>query len=281
MRRHWMRWVAALLMVPSLAAIGAAQGGSGPDDKPAVDAAAADRGKRTWAAECVNCHAASARGTDNGPNLVRSNIVLHDRFGSDLKPFLKTGHKMQSGASSATLTDAQVVDLAHFLRQRVNDVFRGSPLFTPQDVLIGDAKAGEAFFTGAGRCTTCHSAAGDLKGLASRLDPVNIQQRFLFPPVARGRGAGGRGAGAAPAPLPTTVTVTVTPASGPAVTGALVQLDDFTVTLRDDAGATRTFTRSASLRVVKTDPLEAHHALLDTITDKNIHDVVAYLETLK
>jgi cytochrome c oxidase cbb3-type subunit 3 len=97
----------------------------------------------------------------------------------------------------------------------------------------------------------------------------------LFPESGRG-GRGGRGV-----PNPNPVTVTVTPASGAAVSGVLVQMDDFTVSLRDASGTLRTFPRAPTLKVVKTDPFAAHHALLDVITDKNIHDVVAYLETLK
>ena len=84
-------------------------------------------------------------------------------------------------------------------------------------------------------------------------------------------------------PPPTSaVTVTVTPAAGPAVSGVLVQMDDFNVSLRDASGAYygRSSARPA-LKVVKTDPLAAHIALLETITDKKMHDVVAYLETLK
>ena len=101
--------------------------GAGPADAPYVDASLADRGRTVWAAECINCHGTQARGTDNGPNLTRSLVVLRDRYGSELGPFLKRGHKMQSGAAATTLTDEQIVNLAHFLRQRVNDSFRGSP----------------------------------------------------------------------------------------------------------------------------------------------------------
>src|SRR5690349_3054879 len=115
--------------------------GAGPADAPFVEAALADKGRTVWAAECINCHGTQARGTDNGPNLTRSLVVLRDRYGSELGPFLKKGHKMQSGAAASTLTDDQIVNLAHFLRQRVNDSFRGSPLFQPQNVLTGDAKA--------------------------------------------------------------------------------------------------------------------------------------------
>ena len=228
--------------------------------------------------ECVNCHAATARGTDTGPNLVRSLVVLRDRFGSQLGPFLKKGHTLQSGTPSANLTEAQVQDLAHFLRQKVNDGLRGSPLFQVQNILTGDVKAGQAFFNGEGKCTTCHSSTGNLAGIGGRLEPVDIQQRFLFP--ATGRGGRGRGAGPA-APNPTAVRVTVTPEAGTAVSGVLVQMDDFYVTLRNEDGTSQTFRRTAGTKVEKTDPLAFHVTLLEKLTDKNMHDVVAYLETLK
>jgi cytochrome c oxidase cbb3-type subunit 3 len=256
--------------------------GAGPADKPPVDAEAADRGRTVYGAECVSCHGPQARGTQNGSNLVRSLVVLRDRYGSEIGPLLKRGHKeMMSGRSSTVLTDVQIVDLAHFLRQRVNDSLRGSPIFQVQNVLTGNAKAGEAFFNGEGKCASCHSPTGNLAGIGTRLEPVDLQQRFLFPASGRGGRGRGRGAPAGAGPSPTTVTATVTPPGGQAITGALVQMDDFTVTLRDASGDLRTFTRTPTLQVVKNDPLAAHRALLDSITDKNMHDVVAYLETLK
>jgi mono/diheme cytochrome c family protein len=250
--------------------------GAGPADAPFVDAALASQGRTIWAAECINCHGTQARGTDSGPNLTRSLVVLRDRYGSELGPYLKKGHKMQSGGTSTTLTDEQTTNLAHFLRQRVNDSFRGSPIFQAQNVLVGDVKAGAAFFNGEGKCATCHTATAlSLAGIGGRYEPIDLQQRFLFP-------GGGRGRGRAGGPTPASaVRVTVRPASGDAVTGVLVQMDDFNVSLRDGSGAYRTFKRGPGVKVVKDDPLAAHHALLETLTDKNMHDVVAYLETLK
>jgi cytochrome c oxidase cbb3-type subunit III len=257
---------------------------AGANDRPGVDPAAAAEGKKIWAVECSDCHGPSARGTEKGANLIRSVIVLRDRFGNSLGPFLKKGHKMRSGRSSDVLTDDQVLMLAHFLRDRVNVTLRGSSEFEVQNILTGDAKAGEAYFNGEGKCGTCHSPAGDLKGLGGKYEPVDIQQRFLFPRNATpggGRG-GGRGRVSGPAPSPSTaITVTVTQPNGESVTGVLTQLDDFNVSLRDASGWNRTFARTPELKVVKTDPLAAHRALLETITDKNMHDVVAYLETLK
>jgi mono/diheme cytochrome c family protein len=254
--------------------------GAGPKDVPLVEIESAERGKSVWAAECINCHGTQARGTDNGPNLVRSLVVLRDRYGTELGPYLKKGHKMQSGANSGALTDTQIRDLANFLRDRVNDTLRGSPLFQAQNVLVGDPKAGAEFFNGAGKCNECHSPnSPPLAGIGSRLEPIDIQQRFLFPGGGRG-GRGARGGGAAPGSA-TAVRVTVTPAQGQAISGTLVALDDFNVTLRDASGEYRTIRRGPAVKVVKTDPLATHHAMLETITDKQIHDVVAYLETLK
>jgi len=225
-------------------------------------------------AECVTCHGAQARGTDNGPNLMRSVLFLRDRYGSEIGPFLKKGHPLQSGKPASSLSDEQITNISHFLRKQLNDTLRGATVFTVQDIRTGDAKAGAEFFNGAGKCTTCHSATGDLAGLAGKYETVDIQQRMLFP------GGGGRGRRGGPPPK-SAVRVSVTPQGGAAVSGVLVYMDDFVVTLQDENGMSRTFRRTPAVKVQKTDPLEAHHALLETITDKQIHDVVAYLETLK
>ena len=248
----------------------------GPNDKMVVDPAEVDKARAIWSAECVTCHGANARGGDGGPNLVRSPLVLHDRYGSGLGPFLKEGHPMQSGKPSSSLTDAQVVQLSHLLRQRLLDTLRGSPLFDVKNVLTGDAKAGAVYFSGEGKCATCHSATGDLAAIGTRLTPVNLQQRFIFP------FGGGRGRGGAAAPAPrTATTITVTPPGGTAATGVRLEEDDFYVTLRESSGAVQTLKRTPGTTVTTTNPLQFHIDLLERITDKQMHDVVAYLETLK
>ncbi|MGA7409967.1 MAG: cytochrome C, partial [Bryobacteraceae bacterium] len=206
----------------------------------------------------------------------RSLIVLHDRYGSTLGPFLKAGHPTQSGASSASLTEAQIVDLSHFLHEKVEDTLRSGPYSKIQNVLTGDPKAGEAFFNGAGKCNTCHSPTGDLAGIAKKYDPPTLQSKFLFPQSF------GLGRRAARNPSPQKpVMVTVTPSTGPSMTGTLVQLDDFNVALRDATGEYHAWTRTPDLKVQKHDPYAVHVELLDVYTDKNMHDIVAYLETLQ
>ena len=248
-------------------------GGAGADDKHVVDPVASDRGKKVYAAECINCHGTHARGSDNGADLIRSVVVLHDRYGSDLVPFLHKGHPTQT-TPAANLTQAQIEDLSHFIHYELYQTMRSA--LDIQNVLTGDPKAGAAYFNGEGKCTGCHSPTGDLAGIGGRYTPVNLQQRFLFPQGGRG-GRGGRGG----APMGKQVTVTVTPPSGPAITGVVVSLDDFNVALRDASGEYHSFQRTPSLEVVKNDPFLAHEQLLDHITDKNMHDVVAYLEGLK
>jgi len=242
-----------------------------PLDRHVVDPEAANRGRTIWVAECIECHGTSARGTDKGKNLIQSELVLHDRYGSTLGPFLAKGHPMQSGRKSSSLTQTQVAELSHFIHERVYDTLRGSPIFEPQKVVTGDAKAGEAWFNGAGKCNTCHSPTGDLKGIGGRYDAATLQGRFLFP---RGGGRGGR-SGAKQ------LTLTITPPNGPAVTGVPVVFDDFDVSVRDEKGEVHAFTRSSQLKVVRNDPFAAHDQLLDVYTDKNMHDMLAYLVTLK
>jgi mono/diheme cytochrome c family protein len=237
--------------------------GAGTADKQVVDPAAADRGKAIYIEECVTCHGAKARGSESGPDLVRSLAVLRDRYGSEIGPVLRKGHPTQSNTPAGTFTQEQIVDLSHFLKQRVNDTLRSSPLYRVQNVLTGDAKAGEAYFNGAGRCNTCHSPAGDLAGIGSRLDPPTLQQRVLFPRRTQ------------------PVTVTLTFPSGTAVSGTLERIDDFDVSLRDSSGDYRSWRRTPELKIQRQDPLAVHNELLDQHTDKNIHDVVRYLETLK
>src|SRR5687767_2925006 len=139
--------------VVAWAALAAAQPPALRNNVP-VDRAAHDRGRDLWATQCVDCHGPQARGSAKGPNIISSAVVNFDRAsptpGSVLGAFLKKGHPTQSGAPSAAFTDAEIVALAHFLRQRVNDTMRGSSVFVPGDIVTGDAKAGAAFFDGPG-----------------------------------------------------------------------------------------------------------------------------------
>jgi cytochrome c oxidase cbb3-type subunit 3 len=153
-------------------------------------------------------------------------------------------------------------------------------------VLVGDAAAGQTFF--AARCSSCHSPTGDLSGLAQRVpDPMALQNLWVAGGGGGGRGGGGRGAGAAggaatAVPNRREVTVTVTLASGQKVEGRLGRIDDFIVTLTQADGTPRSFRRDGDVpRIDIRDPLDGHKKLLLVYTDTDMHNVTAYLATLK
>ena len=130
--------------------------------------------------------------------------------------------------------------------------------------------------TFAAKCGGCHSAAGDLHGIATRIsDPKALQNAWVA-----GGGRGGRGAAAVPNAR--TVMVTVTESSGEKTEGRLVRIDDFLVTVGFDDGTQRTFRRDGDTpKVDVRDPMKGHRDLLAVYTDKDIHDVTAYLVTLE
>lgn len=255
--------------------------GAGPDDAHVVDPEAAEKGRSVYVAECVTCHGNKARGgpdslppAQRGSDLVRSLVVLKDRYGATVGEFLRKGHPTQSGRHSSSIKGEEAINLAHFLHQKLTDTLRSGPYNKPINVLTGNAAAGREYFNGAGGCTKCHSTMGDLAGVGAKYDPVTLQQKFLFPKSF----AAGRGGRSVKPPKPTTIDVTV---NGRTVSGLLLHLDDFNVSLRDEAGEYRSWARTAQMKITVHDPYAGHVALLDRYTDKNMHDIVAFLETLK
>ena len=244
---------------------------AGSDDKQIVDEDAAARGKTVYIAQCITCHGTRARGGSRGADLVRSVVVLHDRYGSAIGPYLAEGHPK---SKPVELTQEQVKDLSHFLHQQIGDTLRTGPYNNPLNILVGDSKAGKLYFENTGGCAKCHSVTGDLAHIAGKYAPPALQQKVVFP---QNRAITKQGT--ASRQLVTTITVT-TP-SGATVTGEPLNLDDFNVSLRDAKGHYFSFARSPELKVEKHNPYAGHEALLDTYTDKDIHDVVSYLETLQ
>src|SRR5712691_3547969 len=251
-------FINAILLAASWAAPSAQQAPSPPRprlaaDDPQFDQAAVTRGQELLVSQCGFCHGSNARGGSSGPDLTRSELVQSDESGKQLAPFLQKGQP-DRGMPAFMLTSEQVADLDAFLHAVI---FQNANrrLYQVLDILVGDAKAGEAFFSGAGKCNTCHSAAGDLKGVGAKYDPPTLQGRLLMP-------RGGRGAGPPqPAYLEkNAIKVTVTPPSRTPVTGTLVRLTDFDVTLYDPATAsTRSWTRNGDVpKVDVVDPLQAH-----------------------
>lgn len=239
------------------------------------DPAAFQRGAALYTTYCAGCHGPNARGGAGAPDLVRSLVVLDDEKGLLIAPVLRNG-RPDAGMPKLNLTEPQISDLVAWLHvQTWAADHRNTYAF--KDVLTGDPQKGEAYFNAT--CAACHSAAGDLKGIGARYDGFSLQARWLQP--RGGRGRGGRG-GANPGSPRAAITVTVTLPSGEKVSGTLDRIDDFSVSLRDSAGDYHSFTRAGDVPKVEIrDPLKAHTELLGKYTDADVHNVTAYLATLK
>jgi cytochrome c oxidase cbb3-type subunit III len=239
---------------------------------PPGDPAMIERGQALYGVNCQFCHGSDARGGEGGPNLLRAELVLNDQNGELITPVVQNG-RVDQGMPKFPMTNAQVADIAAFLHNFRVAGYDASRM-KPPTILVGNAAAGEAYFKT--KCASCHSVTGDLKGIGAKYaEPRDLQQLFLMP------GGGGRGRGAVSANVPPT-TVTVTLSSGKTVEGRLVRVDDFIVTLADAEGTQQSFRRDGnSPKVEIHDPLQPHKALLGAYSDKDIHNLTAYLVTVK
>ena len=240
--------------------------------RPPGDPAAIERGRALYGVNCTFCHGADTRGGDGGPSLLRASIVLDDRNGELIGPVVQGG-RTDRGMPKFNFTDAQIQDIVAFIHSFTAAGYDVSRM-KPPSIVVGDAKAGEAYFSRT--CGSCHSATGDLGGYASRFaDEKALQQTWMMP------GSGGRVAAPVTLNVPPT-TVTVTLPSGEKVEGVLDRLDDFGVSLTERDGTHRSFRTSGDTPKVEVhDPLQPHRQLLAKYTDADIHNVTAYLATLK
>jgi cytochrome c oxidase cbb3-type subunit III len=248
--------------------------------RPPGDPALIARGQGLYGVNCRICHGADLRGGDmGGVNLLRSQLVLNDQKGELILPVVHNGRQnpgMPPMPPFPGLPDDDVKAIAEYIHS-VAATMRGQGNPPPGsevvlNVVVGDAAAGRAYF--AAKCSSCHSPTGDLQGLATRItDPTQLQTTW----VAGGRsGRGGGSDGSRP------VTVTVTLPSGQKIEGPLERIDDFIVVLRQPDGPPRSIRRDGPVPKVEiNDPLDGHRQLLTAYTDKDIHDVTAYLVTLK
>jgi cytochrome c oxidase cbb3-type subunit III len=251
--------------------------------RPLADAATIARGKTLYEINCRACHGADLRGGDiGGPNLLRSQLVLNDQHGELIVPVVKNGRQNPGmpPMPALPLGEEDVKAIAEFIHS-VAFTMRGQGSPPPGEevelnIVVGDAKAGEAYF--AAKCASCHSASGDLKGVGERIaSPLQLQNTWIT--GGGGRGRGGAGAGG---PVSRPVTVSVAMQDGSKVDGRLVRIDDFYVVVGLENGSMRTIRRTGDTpKVTIDDPLEGHRKLLTVYTDKDIHDVTAYLVTLK
>jgi cytochrome c oxidase cbb3-type subunit 3 len=240
---------------------------------PRLDPAAVERGREIFVPSCGFCHGNDAHGK-SGPDLVRSALVLHDSKGDMIIPVIHDGRPDRGMPAFAALSAEQIADISTFLHSRAADVANRFA-YKIGDLITGDPRKGAVFFQGEGHCAQCHSPSGDLAHVATKYEPVELQRRMLYPApnmidLFLGRSV--------KPPAPTKVTVHLP--SGQEVSGTLDHQDEFTIGMHDSSGWYQSFARE-NVKVEIQDPRAAHEALLPKYTDDDMHNMLAYLETLK
>ena len=228
-------------------------------------------GESRFASQCGFCHGRDAQGGESGPDLTHSTLVAEDTRGDKIGPTIRSGRPAK-GMPAFTLPDgdvAAIVAFIHDAKTKAEAESGGRRSVDVDDLQTGSIEAGKRYFNGSGGCAKCHSIAGSFATIGTRFQGLALLQRMLYP-------TSGRGPGAAPVPP----TITVITAKGQQVTGKLAYRDEFTITLIDSDGWNRSWP-IGSVKIDGEDPLRAHAELLGKYSDQDIHDVFAYLQTLK
>jgi cytochrome c oxidase cbb3-type subunit 3 len=223
----------------------------------------AQTGQAEFVQQCGFCHGRDAGGGEDGPDLTRSKLVADDKDGDKIGPVVRNG-RPQTSMPAFTVSDQQLAALVTYIHARKtiaesqNGQRKGVDV---ADLQTGDAQAGKQYFNGAGKCSSCHSPTGDLSGVATRFEGLKLFQRLMYPKDAKAK-------------------MTVTLPTGEKITGDRAYQDEFTVALRDANGNYRSWPAN-KVKVTVDDPAQAHADLLAKYTDDDIHNLMAYLQTLK
>jgi cytochrome c oxidase cbb3-type subunit III len=233
------------------------------------EAKIAAEGAKIFGPNCGFCHGSDARG-GSAPDLLRSPVVLDDNQGELVGPTVHAGRPAQGMPAFPSFTDDQLRSIAEFLHLQV-ELTANRGTYKLLNVVTGNARAGETYFNGAGKCNTCHSTTGDLAHIGSKMEPPDLQQAFLYPGA---RGITDGGSKSAPK-------ATVTMRDGKTVTGTIKYQDDFHISLYDADGKYHSIVLEPGVKVQFEDKLVFHRQMLDRYTNTQMHDLTAYLVTLK
>ena len=238
------------------------------------DPEAVKRGRAIYVPACGFCHGSTARGGSGGPNLVRSVLVMHDQgTGKEIIPVVTNGRADKGMPAFPRLQEAQIKDIAAFLLSLIQSNANRNE-YKILNIVTGDPAKGEVYFKA--HCTGCHSPTADLAHIAKKFEPVALQSRFLYPKTDWYPGMPPRD----PREM---ITATVKLASGQTYSGLLDHRDDFSISVIDATGQRHSwsFDDETEIKVELKDPLKAHRDLLPQYTDEDMHNILAYLETLK
>lgn len=237
------------------------------------------RGKSLYDAQCASCHAPDMRGVldKNGPNLLQSADVYLDKQGDRVAAAIaKHDPPINLPQDDTSAIAAYIQSIQATMGGQGSPPGR-NPVGLTYDILVGDPVAGQAEFTKL--CSSCHSVTGDLAGIATKYpDPRTLQNTWVGGVSGVGRGffRGGGGAGE---------DATVTMPDGQKIEGKVVRKDDFLVILTLADGTRKSIAIDNGVpKVDVKDPQEAHKKmvlLLDDPDNKNMHDITAYLATIK
>jgi len=231
--------------------------------EPAQGSGLAEAGRALFQQNCAFCHGRDAMGGESGPDLTRSKLVLADVEGDKISVVVLNG-RPEKKMPAFNFSSQEVLSIAAWIHEQVAaaEAHKGGRRGVEvADLQTGNVEAGRAYFNGAGGCTKCHSATGDLAGVASRYEGLQLEERMLYPEGAKSH-------------------VTVTLASGEKLTGVLVYHDEFTIGLRDATGNYRSWP-ARKIRYTIDAPADGHVALFDKYTDDDIHNLMAYVQTLR
>jgi cytochrome c oxidase cbb3-type subunit III len=251
--------------------------------RPPGDPAVIERGRGLYDVHCRACHGADLRGGDlGGPNLLRSPLVLNDQNGESIAPVIRNGRASESGGRPMPPLPLPETDL-NAVAEYLHSVTRSAqPQGAPPagaklelNLLVGNARKGRQYFEAT--CKGCHAVDGDLAGIGARLTDIETLQnswvaaRHFGPPI--------------PGQAQRRAQVQVTLKNGQSASGTLERMDDFSVSLRTTEGEYRSYSRRGSgaevIAAKVDDPLSGHRQFWKTLTNEQMHDVTAYLATLK
>lgn len=228
-------------------------------------------GETRFVGQCGFCHGRDAGGGEGGPDLIRSTLVAEDVRGDKIGPVIRQG-RPDKGMPASSLSDADIAAMVAFIHDakvKAEAAGGGRRSVDVEDLQTGTADAGRRYFTGAGGCAKCHSLTSDFAKVGSRYQGLALLQRLLYP--GSGRGAG---------PAPAKPAATVTTSAGQVIKGSVAYHDEFTISLTDANGWTRSWP-AKQVRITIDNPLQAHVDQLGKYTDEDMHNVFAYLQSLK
>ena len=229
------------------------------------DAAAAASGQRLYAQTCQVCHGGNAAGGDRAPAL-STGVFAHGNSDNDLFQDIRFGIAGTQMSAFPALSSDQVWQLVTYLRS-----LNGNAPAANQ-VIAGDAAAGESLFYGKAACATCHAinsrganVGPDLSN-AGRLAADTLRQKIVNP--SANPNPGGRGG-------PSTLIVRTK--SGQEIRGVRRTEDSFSLVMTDSSGNLKRLDKQtlASQRTEAVSLMPANYA--QRLSAGEIQNLVAYL----